>query len=648
MSDNRLWLLETSYNEEERAIRQTYLQTPAQTIKEFHADFIPYFFALPTSLGEKVQRKDLMKNKNITVAKVSLPTTKKVDREWERDLKPAMSYVYDQDQRFGCPHKITDDEIRLDQKVPKEQLEKFHSQFASTATQDPLKYEFLKEFFRYTVQPVPSIPRDLLNIDSKYDESRLLWGIMLARIANIPFLRALTSRSVSEWIRSMLHSSYRRLGILIPDAEELKKGHKPHRVEGALTIAPTPGAYYHMTVLDFESLYPSLIDRYNLSYETMDCDHSNCCSNKVPDEQHYVCIHQRGIFSALIGALKDLRINWYKPQIRQTNLASDERRRAKTISDLLKFLLVSSGGVTIRIQGLASPPLAESMMAYGRWALRTSWDFAVEKGMRPVYGDTDSLFLDNPSKQQIEWLIAKVKDELGLQLAVDVTYPLCVFSSAKKAYFGILPDGNPDVKGITLGKSSTPPRFQHIFFETVKPLGAVDTPKKLAQAAPRIIEILQHEIARLRNREFTVEEMEYRVKVWKADKERTKNKALAQPYQALQQLADKGIKVKKRDEVRFVKVKPFRYGSRVFTVKPTTLASKMEIDIPDYIRKLEMAFQQVLGPLGLPFPREQSKALDAFLSSISHEPFLEPITDSEVPRKKKSNAQKRLEDFSNE
>ncbi len=645
MPNTHYWLLDTTYSEDERKIQQTFLQTPAQTLVKGETDFSPYFYATPASLGEAVNRKDLMKNEIISVAQVPSTSTVKTQREWERKINPSLSYVYDQEQRFGCPHKRTTTGYKLDLHVPTKQLKAFNSRFSQIADQDPLKFEFLKEFFRYTIQPIPQMPRDQLKLDPKFDDSKILRGIMLSRIANIPFMRALTSRSVSEWIRSMLHTSYRRLGILIPDPEELKLGHTPHRVEGALTIAPTPGVYYHMTVLDFESLYPSLIDQYNLSYETMDCDHDDCHPNSVPDAPHYVCTHRRGIFSTLIGALKDLRIYWFKPQSRQTKISSEERNQAQVISNLLKFLLVSSGGVTIRIQGLASPPLAESMMAYGRWALRTSWDFAIEKGMRPIYGDTDSLFLDRPSKRDIEWLIAKVKDELKLQLAVDVVYPMCVFSSAKKAYFGIFPDGTPDVKGITLGKSSTPTRFHQIFLEVVKPLASVDNSEKLVKVIPRIIKILQHQITRLRRKEFSVEELEYRVKVWKADKERGKGTALAQPYQALQQLEDSGVKVKKRDEVGFVKVTPFRYGTRTFTVKPTQMATQEEIDIPDYIRKLEMAFEQVLLPMNIEFPGQQSRALDSYLSKTVSAPFQEspPEPGKREPIKK----QKRLIDYTN-
>jgi DNA polymerase I len=286
------------------------------------------------------------------------------------------------------------------------------------------------------------------------------------------------------------------------------------------------------------------------------------------------------------------------------------------------------------------------MMAYGRWSLQTTWDLAIEHGMHPIYGDTDSIFLDQPTHQQIKWLINIVRDELKLKLAVDVVYSLCVFSSAKKAYFGILPDGTPDIKGITLGKSSTPSRFREIFLESVKPLAGIDTPKKLDEAAPEIVDVLHREITRLRRRIFTIKELEYRVKVWKADKERGKNAVLAQPYQALQQLRDKGVKVKKRAEIGFVKVNPFRYGSRTFTVKPTPMATKEEIDINDYIRKLEMAFEQVLVPLGIEFPSQQSHHLDAYLSDEIPTPFDEEDKESEEAEDRKQvDKQKQLLDF---
>jgi DNA polymerase elongation subunit (family B) len=72
-----------------------------------------------------------------------------------------------------------------------------------------------------------------------------------------------------------------------------------------------------------------------------------------------------------------------------------------------------------------------------------------------IYGDTNSIFLENASTDKVEWLIKTVKEKLRLGLAVEKRYPVCVLSKAKKAYFGILPDGTPDLKGLTAIKSNT-------------------------------------------------------------------------------------------------------------------------------------------------------------------------------------------------
>ena len=79
------------------------------------------------------------------------------------------------------------------------------------------------------------------------------------------------SRKVSVWIKSILYNYLRKNNILIPTAKELRRGEETHSVKGALTLTPEPGVYFNTVVVDFDSMYPSLIDSYNLSHETIDC-----------------------------------------------------------------------------------------------------------------------------------------------------------------------------------------------------------------------------------------------------------------------------------------------------------------------------------------------------------------------------------------
>jgi hypothetical protein len=126
----------------------------------------------------------------------------------------------------------------------------------------------------------------------------------------------------------MLNTYYRAHGILIPNSEELKLGDTRKFVTGALTIAPESGTYFNMHVLDFESLYPGCIDVFNLSYETIRCDHSECKENIVPGLDYNICTKKRGIYSALTGALRDLRLRAFKPYAKASSSNVDERMNA--------------------------------------------------------------------------------------------------------------------------------------------------------------------------------------------------------------------------------------------------------------------------------------------------------------------------------
>jgi len=440
---------------------------------------------------------------------------------------------------------------------------------------------------------------------------------MLSRIANIPVSEAYTSRHVSDWIKSIIYMYLRKKGIFIPNSKELRRGRELKRsVTGALTIAPKSGIYFNTVVTDFESLYPSVIDSYNLSYETVNCEHEECKSNKISEIDHYICIKRRGFYAVLFGALKDLRIHWFKPLSKDLKLSEEERQSAAAIAKLLKLLTVSSYGVTVRIHGLASTPLAESITGYGRHILQTAWNMAEEYGLHPAYGDTDSLFLYNPSEEGVKWLIRTVKQNLRLDLAVEKKYSVCVLPKAKKAYFGILPDGTPDIKGLTVIKSNSPRFFQKVFQNCAKELSQVENMEEYEAAKRRIVEVAREAEKTLRQREIPLDDLQYFVELYFDPQEKlVLDEVMHQPYQCAVQLMDSGREVNKRDTVSFIKVKPFMYKGKKFTVKPSDFVkSPAEINVDDYIRNLRTALGQTFEPMNISFEEEKDMKLSEWFS----------------------------------
>jgi DNA polymerase elongation subunit (family B) len=630
---NPLYLLDAALTETNK-VKLKFLDTNGE-IREFvDDDYKPYFLAASPLTGEEkgviryfsgeaetVEKTDLFTGETRVLEKVSWPNPKialkaagsfRQPRESEVDF--LKSYVYDKGLIFGALHSENNLQPIFDAST--EAKGKFEERFKEVKAKDALKHSQILYWLNLLLQPIPKLNSEFFGV-KEIDGEKVYATWMLSRIANIPLAEAFSSRRVSEWIKSMIYTYLRKNKILIPTSEELRRGKPTHRVVGALTVAPTPGVYFGTVVCDFESLYPSCIDSFNLSYETVDCIHPECRGNKIPDVDYHVCTKRRGFYSILVGALKELRIRLFKPKSKDNSLMEEERKIAGTAAKLLKLITVSSYGVTVRIHGVACPPLAEAITGYSRYALKESWKMAEDKGLRPLYGDTDSLFLDNASNEQVEWLVNAVKERFSLDLAVEKRYNLCVLPKAKKAYFGILSDGTPDIKGVTPIKSNVPKFVNSVFQQCVKTLSAVKNQEGYARAKKVIKDIVKKAIDDLKNRQVKLEDLVYTVKLYFDPNEKTADmKTAAQQYQCALQLIDAGKKLKRWDTVSFIKVKPFKYKEKIFTVKPAEFVkSLIEINVDDYVRNLLTAFNQTFEPMGIKLEMEKETKISKWLTN---------------------------------
>jgi DNA polymerase elongation subunit (family B) len=558
-----------------------------------------------------VIKRDFFTGHPITVTKVehsfsdsSIKTPPPFTHIWEREVPPALSYVYDHGLTFGSEYTPSNTHVHSNPQLPDTVQHRFDERFTEVKTSDPEKYAVLSRWFTLCAQSVPEFPSVILGTPQLATPDQQYHAIMLARVANIPVPQAATSRQVSIWIRSILHQFLRDNNILIPTSAELRRDEIPRRIQGALTFPPKAGVYFNTVVTDFESLYPSLIDAYNLSHETINCPYPDHNHTPVPGLRHYVCHQRRGIYALLIGALKDLRIYWYKPLARDQTLPLVDQRRVKAMSQLLKMLLVSSYGVTIRIHGLSHPSLAEAITAYGRFSLQTAWDLAINQGLQPLYGDTDSLFLNNPRESQVKKLISSIKQQLHLDLAVEARYSLCILPQTMKTYIGIRQDGSVDIKGVSAIKSNAPLFIQQVFKACINALANVHHCEDLNQHKPRLQKIVHDAIQKLKAGQIPLADLEYRVTLHEDPLDKLEDPVVHQPYQCAIQLIDAGQNVQKRETVAFVKVYPFPYRNRTFTVKPTQHVNSItEVNVEEYIRNLQTALNQIFKPMTLQFTR---------------------------------------------
>jgi DNA polymerase elongation subunit (family B) len=617
---------------EGRIVTLRFFNAKTDEIQEVRdSDYKPYFY-LPNPLSqadeegvrslygetEVVKKRDLLTDEVKEYVKVSVLTldafnkaSKTFALAWENEIEYTQSYVYDHNLTFGAPYTINGNQTTLVNTISQELQNKFENAFAEIKITDPRKHAQIQHWFNLLQQPIPQVKPEEFNI-REIDQENLHQAFILARIANVPVVKAYQSHRVSDWLKSMIYTHLRKNNVLIPTSKEFRLGLETHRVSGALTVQPKAGTYFNTVVCDFESLYPSVIDSYNLSYETVNCPHSQCQTNRINEcQENWVCTRRRGFWSILVGAIKDLRVRWYKPLAKNTIIPEQERKDARALAKLLKLISVSSYGVTVRIHGLACPPLAECITGYGRWALQTTWDMAEANGMHPTYGDTDSIFLDNPQTTQVDWLITTVKEKLKLDLAREKQYSLCVLPTAKKAYYGIFADGTPDLKGLTAIKSNSPRFIRKVFQDCIRQLSTVRNLPEYEEAKKRIVTIVRQAIDDLKTGKVALEDLVYSVQLFYDPNERMAVKLTPQPYQCASQLSERGEKVERSDVMNFIKVKPFIFRGKTFTVKPAKYVEDLrEINVEDYVRNMTTALAQTFAPMGIKLEKPEKKISD--------------------------------------
>jgi len=393
--------------------------------------------------------------------------------------------------------------------------------------------------------------------------------------------------------------------MLIPNSEDIlalkgatvtKAIIKGKKYKGAIVVEPVPGVHFNVKVMDFASLYPSIIKVHNLGYQSIRCPHNECKDNQVPETPHWICKKRKALESLLIGALRDLRVSWYKPRSQDKALSSGLRSWYGVIQSALKVILNASYGVFgAETFDLYCPPVAEATAAIGRQAITGTISKAQGLGIEVIYGDTDSIFLKNPAQDQINALSRWSEMELGMQLDVDKVYRYSVFSSRKKNYLGVFPDGSVEVKGLTGKKRHIPIFIKKAFDQMEERLGQVKSPSEFEEAKREIRKIIRDRYSRLKRREWgeRPDELAFHVVLGKIPE--GYEKTTPQHVKAALLLRERDYELKAGDLISFVKVVKEPH------VKPIQLASNSEIDVEKYVGYLQSTFDQVLDALGLDF-----------------------------------------------
>ncbi len=318
------------------------------------------------------------------------------------------------------------------------------------------------------------IPEGRILIDTTksfvYRESGLK-GVLLASR-----LTGLSPNLTSRFTPGTLISSYEvyealRRGIAVPfrkrDAEglrnicELKASDK-----GGMIFQPEPGVYEKVHQIDFTSLYPSIIVKYNLSPET------------IKNQE------MKGFLSTVLSSLLSLRI---------------ETKRLKKIDpeyagldSVLKWMLVTCFGYTgYRNAKFGQIQVHERITAISRELLMQIKEMAENMGFAVLHGIVDCLWVKG---EPISKFKEAVEGETGILTEVDsydwITFlPMADGSGAYNRYFGRLNTGKMKIRGVMVRKGDTPEYIRRMQQELFDCLGEARSRKELVRIEPKAQEV---------------------------------------------------------------------------------------------------------------------------------------------------------------
>ncbi len=285
-----------------------------------------------------------------------------------------------------------------------------------------------------------------------YSEAGIAGIMEVSRISRLPPQTA-SIVTPGTAVSALELSEAIRFGILVPSYKDDHENPKPLSLlrladRGGLTLQPDPGLYWNTSEIDFSSMYPSIIVRYNLSPETFgDGDYV------VPELGYRVRSSPRGFLSGALEKLLERRL-FYK-SVRDKNPTYRNRDTA------LKWLLLTSFGYTgYKNAKFGKIEVHESITAIGRWALSAAIEEAQKMGFRIVHGIVDSLWVSGDGV--IEELLQRIKDRTRIDIVVDSRYKWVLFPPARDgygspgSYIGWRYDSTFKIRGFDLRRKNVP------------------------------------------------------------------------------------------------------------------------------------------------------------------------------------------------
>lgn len=416
----------------------------------------------------------------------------------------------------------------------------------------------------------------------------------------LPLTKILTNLAGNSWARTLtgtraerneyiLLHEFHRNKYICPDKqtfrgrqrmeenadEENADGKKKDKYKGGLVFEPEKGLYdKFVLVMDFNSLYPSIIQEFNICFTTV--DRSSMVRTSTPMARSLLTAKQsedenevpevptdqdQGILPKLIATLVSRRREVKK--LMKDKSATAEQINTWDIKQLALKLTANSmyGCLGYTKSRFYARPLAVLTTYKGREILRSTKELAESRSLQVIYGDTDSVMIN----ANVDNIADALKVGQEFKKAVNERYRLLeididnvfrrILLQAKKKYAAInLIEQNDkfiekmEVKGLDMKRREYCALSKEISSRLLNEILSGDDTEVAIQ---RIHEYLRETAGKMREQSVPVNKYIILTQLGKAPKEYPNADTMPQVQVALRELA-RGKTVRKGDVISYI------------------------------------------------------------------------------------------------
>jgi DNA polymerase-2 len=401
-----------------------------------------------------------------------------------------------------------------------------------------------------------------------FGETGLPGLVELSRLSGIP-LQRVARTSPGTAISAMQVAIALKGGILVPykkrEPEAFKTGVDLVVTDkGGLTYLPRPGVHENVGELDFASMYPSLMDRYNISPETVNCA---CCAGDppegrpglpVPEIRAHTCLRRRGLVPDTIAPILAKRRLLKERQKAATEPEVRELFRKRQTA--LKWLLVVSFGfLGYRNARFGRIEAHEAVTAWGREKLLSAKEIAEREGFAFLHGLTDAIWVkkEGATAEEYRGLAERITAETGMPIALEGVYKWLAFLPSKRdrsvavpnRFAGAFTNGEIKARGIALRRSDTPPLVAALQRELLERMAKAAGLSELRAMVPELRGRVDAAVSGLGGGRVPIEGLAIARRLSKAPERYVANTAAAA---ATRELSGRGVELRPGSKIRYL------------------------------------------------------------------------------------------------